>query len=242
MKKLIFAGFASILAVGPARAEIADFAGDPSRLEEHVVRDESRKPAEILKLTGVRKGDKVADLAAGSGYYTALLSRIVGDSGKVYAVNPQRIFEAFPNARNAFPDYLEKDPRENIDYSIQKFDELTFAEPLDAVFMVLYYHDTLWTGADRNAMNKAIFDALKPGGLYLVIDHNARDGADKMKAAKQLHRMIPGVVKPEVLDAGFELAAESNVLSTPDDPLDDSVFADHRRGKTDRFVYLFRKP
>ncbi len=241
MKKLVLAAAFAAFSINPAFAGVADAVGDTTRLEDHKVRDGDRKPEAILTLAGVKKGGKVADLAAGSGYYTALLSRIVGEAGKVYAVDPTRIFEAFPNASKTFPAYLEKDPRDNIEYSVQKFDELSFGEPLDAIVMGLYYHDTVWTGADRTAMNKAIFDALKPGGVYLVIDHNAAADADEA-VTKDLHRMTPGVVKPEVLAAGFSLAAQSDALANPEDQLTESVFADGVRGKTDRFVYLFRKP
>ena len=244
MKSSIFAATAlslSLLGATSAFAGAAEAIADPTRLENHTARDENRKPAAVLAFAGVKHGDKVADLAAGSGYYTALLSRVVGEEGKVYAVDPERIFDAFPNAAKTFPGYIEKDPRTNVEYSVQKFDELAFGEPLDAVVMGLYYHDTVWTGADRAAMNEAIFDALKPGGVYLVIDHNAAPDADE-SVTKELHRMTQGVVKPEVLAAGFEFAGESDALANADDPLDDSVFGEGRRGKTDRFVYLFRKP
>ncbi len=244
MKRRLIA--AILLLSGQAAAAWADAGpsgavADPSRLEAHRARDADRKPADILALSGVKAGDKVADLAAGGGYYTGLLSRLVGPDGRVYAVDPERIFEAFPDARETFPAYLEDDPLKNVDYTVQKFDALTFPEPLDAVFMVLYYHDTLWTGADRAAMNRAIFDALKPGGVYLIIDHNSAPDADA-SVTRELHRMVPGVVMPEVTAAGFALAGESDILKNAEDPLTDSVFSDGRRGKTDRFVYLFRKP
>ena len=87
--------------------KIAEAIADPTRLEEQRARDEGRKPADILKLSGVKKGDKVADLAAGSGYYTALLSRIVGEKGKVYAVDPTLIMDTFPGAAKTFPGYIE---------------------------------------------------------------------------------------------------------------------------------------
>lgn len=214
---------------------------DPSRPDAHQKRDASRKPAKVLKLAGIKPGDKVADLAAGQGYYTAILSRLVGDDGAVHAVDPVRIFEAFPNAKDTFPKYQENDPRSNVSYSVQKFDELTFPETLDAVVMGLYYHDTIWTGVDRAAMNKAIFDALKPGGAYLVFDHLADDGAED-SVTQDLHRMVPGVVKPEVKAAGFIFAGETDALANPEDAKDISVFAEGVRGKTDRFVYLFKKP
>ena len=242
MKRILLAAAAfAMLSANGAWADVAEAVGDETRLDDHKARDEARKPQKILTFAGVKAGDKVADLAAGSGYYTALLSRLVGNAGKVYAVDPTRIFEAFPNAAKTFPSYIEKDPRGNVDYSVQKFDELTFDEPLDAVVMGLYYHDTVWTEVDRAAMNKAIFDALKPGGIYLVIDHNSVADADAA-VTQELHRMVPGVVKPEALAAGFEFAGDSDALKNADDPLNDSVFGDERRGKTDRFVYLFRKP
>ncbi len=242
MKKLICAGLAcAALSLGAANAGVAEAVSDESRLDEHTVRDAARKPEAVLSFAGIKSGDKVADLAAGSGYYTALLSRVVGEDGKVYAVDPTRIFDAFPNAAKTFPKYIENDPRENVEYSVQKFDELAFDESLDAVVMGLYYHDTVWTEVDRAAMNKAIYDSLKSGGVYLITDHNAASDADE-SVTKELHRMYPGAVKPEVLAAGFEFADKLDVLANADDPLTDSVFTDERRGKTDRFVYLFRKP
>ncbi len=214
---------------------------DPTRLEEQRTRDEGRKPRAIIAFSKIKKGDKVADLASGSGYYTALLSRLVGEEGHVYAVDPARIFDAFPNAKDTFPNYLESDPRKNVSYTVQKIDALDFPEKLDAVVMGLYYHDTVWTGADRVAMNKAIYNALKPGGVYLVVDHLAADGASEV-VTEELHRMIPGLVKPEVGAAGFVLAAESDALRNADDPRTISVFDPSIRGVTDRFVYRFQKP
>lgn len=231
----------AVLASSPAMAGVADAVADPTRLAEHRDRDAARKPAAVLSLTDVKAGDAVADLAAGSGYYTAILSRIVGEQGTVHAVDPVRIFEAFPNASKTFPAYQEKDPRENISYSVQRFDELAFDQPLDLVVMGLYYHDTLWTGVDRAAMNTAIFNALKPGGAFLVIDHIGLANA-KEDITKTQHRMVPGTAKPEILSAGFVLEAESDALSNPEDSRDSSVFDAAIRGKTDRFVYPFRKP
>lgn len=251
MKKLMFAAMAAALVssgfanagkgASTQAAEIKAAIEDPSRPEGHSERDAARNPLTILEFAGVKPGDKVADLAAGQGYYTALLSRVVGDKGAVYAVDPVRIFEAFPNARNTFPAYMESDPQANVSYTVQKFDELAFPERLDAVVMGLYYHDTLWTDVDRAAMNKAIYDALKPGGVYLVFDHLALADADE-SVTQELHRMIPGVTRPEVEAAGFVFAGESDALANPEDTKDTSVFAEEVRGKTDRFIYLFKKP
>ncbi len=243
MKRVLTAAF-GLMAFSAATASedaISNAIADPTRLEDHRARDEGRNPAAVLQFAGVKPGDAVADLAAGSGYYTALLSRIVGEEGAVYAIDPERIFESFPEARATFPKFAQDDPRNNISYSVQKFDALTFAAPLDAVVMGLYYHDTIWTGVNRIQMNKAIFDALKPGGVYLVFDHLAPEGAPE-SVTREHHRMVTGVVKPELEAAGFEFVSESDALAHPDDPRDISVFDETIRGKTDRFIYLFRKP
>jgi predicted methyltransferase len=242
--KLITLLSAMTLAALPAFAKddlVAAAVSDPTRLEDQIARDADRKPAEILRLAGVKPGDKVAEIAPGGGYYTALLSRIVGDDGKIYAVAGARAFPAFPAAKTVFPAYLEKDPRANVVYSAQELDGLSLPEPVDEALMILYYHDTIWSGEDRAKMNKAIFDALKPGGVYLVIDHDALDGAGD-GVTKALHRMEKKIVVPEVTAAGFKLEKESDLLRHPEDPRNDSVFDEGRRGKTDRFIYLFRKP
>jgi len=220
---------------------IDDAVADTSRLEEHRVRDAGRKPAEVLKLIDLAPGDAVAELAAGSGYYAAILSRVVGDRGKVYAVDPTPIFEAFPDARKTWPRFQSLDPRDNIVYSVQNMDSLRIPEPLDSALMILYYHDTIWTGEDREAMNRAIFDALKPGGQFLLVDHHGKSGAPD-SITHELHRMDAAIVIPEVTAAGFVLEKNSALLSNPDDPRTSSVFDEAWRGKTDRFVYVFRKP
>lgn len=224
-----------------AKDMIAEIVASPDRSEEHKVRDAGRKPADILAFSKIKPGDKVGDLAAAGGYYTAMLSRLVGDEGAVYSVDPSRIFDHFPNARETFPKYAESDPRDNVSYTVQKFDELAFDEPLDVIMMVLYYHDTVWTGVDRAAMNKALYDALKPGGMLVVVDHNAAEGAGD-EVTEDLHRMVRGVVEPEVTAAGFVLDGKSDVLSNPDDDRTISVFDEAVRGSTDRFVYRFKKP
>ncbi|MEO1574592.1 MAG: methyltransferase [Pseudomonadota bacterium] len=214
---------------------------DPTRPDTHRERDPVRKPGEILTLAEVRPGDRVADLAAAGGYYTAIASRVVGDRGHVYAVDPERIFEYFPKGREGFPAYQKSDPRQNVSYSVQKFDALVFPKKLDAVLMVLYYHDTLWTGEDRAAMNLAMFHALKPGGRLVIVDHTAKeDSGDNVP--RELHRMRESLLLPEVKAAGFRVIDKSASLRNPDDPQDTSVFDPAWRGKTDRFVYVFERP
>lgn len=214
---------------------------DPTRPDDHRERDPVRKPGEILTLAELRPGDRVADLAAAGGYYTALASRVVGDGGHVYAVDPERIFEYFPKGREGFVAYQKTDPRQNVSYSVQKFDQMVFPEKLDAILMVLYYHDTLWTGENRAAMNRAMFDALKRGGRLVVVDHSAlEDSGDNVP--RELHRMRESLLLPEVKAAGFTVIDKSELLRNPGDPRDTSVFDPAWRGKTDRFVYVFQRP
>lgn len=214
---------------------------DPGRIADAVARDASRKPAKVLAFSRIKTGDKVVEIAPGGGYYTALLSRVVGDAGHVYAVDPERIFAVYPQGREGFPKYIAADPRDNVTYSSQNLDDIEVPGNVDQVWMILYYHDTIYTDEDRAAMNQAFFDMLTPGGEYIVVDHHALAGADE-SVAQELHRMDAAVAKADIEAVGFVLDAESDILADPSDPRDDSVFAPERRGKTDRFVWRYVKP
>ena len=214
---------------------------DSSRIDAARERDSSRKPAEILAFSEIAPGDSVLEIAPGGGYYTGLLSRVVGADGKVHAVDPERIFEQFPKAREGFPGYMAEDPRDNVDYSVQFLDQISIDGKVDQVWMVLYYHDTIWTGEDRAAMNRAFFEMLEPGGEYIVVDHHGLAGAGA-SITQELHRMDADTARADLEAAGFILVDESKVLANPDDPRNDSVFSPERRGKTDRFVWKYRKP
>jgi predicted methyltransferase len=228
-----------------APAAVPDFIteaiGDPGRLADARVRDPYRKPGEILAFSGIRPGDTIVEIAPGGGYYTALLSRVVGPSGRVYAIDSDRLHEYMPSLREMYTQYVEADPRENVEYSSQRLDALELSPDVDQIWMVQFYHDTIWLGVDRTAMNRAFFDALKPGGVYLVIDHSAAAGADDA-VTRDLHRVDPATVRAEIEAAGFVRAGTSDVLANAEDPLDDSVFDEARRGRTDRFVWKFVKP
>lgn len=223
------------------RALIERAVQDPTRLAEHVARDAGRLPADVIAFSGIRPGETIADIAVGGGYYTAILSRYLGNTGKIYAVDPARIFEAFPQAADGFPDYIAQDPRPNVEYSVQNLDAFDVPERLDHIVMILYYHDTLWTGEDRPRMNTAFFDALKPGGTLLILDHDAQPMAGA-EIGQSLHRMDCDLIAPELLAAGFQLVESSDLLRNPEDPLDVSVFDAAWRGRTDRCLMKFRKP
>ena len=220
---------------------IAAAVADTTRLGDARLRDELRKPAEILAFAGIQPGQTVAELAPGGGYDTALLSRVIGPHGKIYAVDCERLFEYRPSLRESFAKFIAADPRPNVEYSSQPFDALALPTNVDVVWMSMFYHDTVWLGVDRAAMNRSIFDHLRPGGVFLVIDHNAVPGAGDA-VTSELHRIDAATVKSEIEAAGFVLAETTDVLAHPDDPHTDSVFADERRGRTDRFVWKFVKP
>ena len=206
--------------------------------------DAGRKPVELLTFLGVQPGWQVGDLGAGRGYTTELLQRAVGPSGRVYAQNSKPLLEKFLekpwSARLAKP-AMEGVVRLDRDFNDPFPSDL---RSLDAVTLILFYHDTVWLGVDRGAMNKAVFNALKPGGVFLIVDHSARPG-DGTRVADTFHRIEEDVVKKEVEAVGFVLDKEADFLRNSADTRDwnDSPSAaGERRGTSDRFVLLFRKP
>jgi predicted methyltransferase len=206
--------------------------------------DAGRKPAELLAFLGIQPGWHIADLGAGRGYTTELLQRAAGRDGVVYGQNSKALLEKFLekpwSARLAKP-VMKSVVRLDRDFDDPFPDDL---RSLDAVTMVLFYHDTVWLGVNREAMNKAVFAALKPGGVFLIVDHSARPG-DGAKVTDTFHRIEEDVVKTEVQAAGFVLDGEAGFLRNGDDTRDwnDSPSAaGDRRGTSDRFVLRFRKP
>jgi predicted methyltransferase len=220
---------------------VAAAVADDTRLGTARVQDSFRRPAEILAFSGVRPGDTVVEIQPSQGYFTALLSRVVGPGGRVIAIDSERLFEFMPKARENFANFAAQDPRANVEYRPQRLDELELPSDIDQVWMVQFYHDTIYLGDDRAAMNRAFFEHLKPGGVYLVVDHRAVDGAG-LEVARDLHRVDAGMVRREIEAAGFVFDAESDLLAHPEDPRTDSVFADERRGRSDQFVWKFVKP
>jgi len=203
----------------------------PDRPANELELDAARKPSEVLAFYDVKKGDKVADLWAGRGYYTAILSEVVGPSGLVYTVNPSSRDEI--NQRWKSPKFA------NVRVADGPFEKLALAQDgsLDFVLIHLNYHDL--APEARIAMNKRILGALKRGGIYGVVDHSAKDGSGN-EAAKTLHRIDKLLVIKEVTDAGFTLAKDGNMLRKPEDPRDFNV--NKERNKDDRFVLAFQKP
>jgi predicted methyltransferase len=226
--------------VSAAPMSIAEALADPARPAEQLAVDAVRKPTEVLALSAIKAGDRVADVGPGGGYYTRLISRMVGEGGKVYAFNPDWLLKMFPKAGDLSAT-LAKTGYANVEARSQPMAELAFDDPLDVVFISQLYHDQHWQKVDIAKMNVAIFHALKPGGVFVVIDHMAPAGTTDAQIDK-LHRIDPDMVKREVKAAGFTLEVDSNLLANPADPLSANVFDAGIKGRTSQFVLKFRKP
>ena len=224
---------------------IAAAVADANRPDADKQRDANRKPAETLAFTGVKPGEQVAELLPGGGYYTRIFSKAVGSSGHVYAVVPA----PFPNAPADAPDFagrvkaIAADPNySNVSVVVEPFSELAVPAPVDLVWTSQNYHDLHnFPGLDVAMFNKMVFDDLKPGGIYLILDHRAEAGSGT-RDTKTLHRIDPEAVKQEVLAAGFVFVGSSNLLQQAGDNHTLKVFDPTIRGKTDQFILKFRKP
>lgn len=227
--------------VPPAIQAVVDA---PDRSAADRALDPGRHPAEMLAFVGVRPGMRVAELGAGGGYTTELLARSVGPSGVVFGQNTPFILKRF--AEQPWSARLATAPMLNVVRVDREFDDPLppEAHDLDAVLVVLFYHDTVWMGVDRAKMNRAVFQALRPGGVYAIVDHSARVGSGTADV-QTFHRIDEQVVRDEITAAGFKLVAEASFLRNPADTRDwnDSpTAAGKRRGTSDRFVLMFVKP
>jgi predicted methyltransferase len=225
---------------------VARAIADASRPEEDRTLDEFRLPGEVINFAGVTTGWRVADIVPGGGYYSRVLSTTVGETGHVVAFNPDWVAEAYSETNTRQIELA--DSRANMSHMINSLDAFNaeMDAPLDAVFMVLFYHDTLNSTptrpeTDRAAMNRQIFDSLRPGGVYLVIDHSAVDGSGGA-ATDTFHRIDSALVIEEITAAGFVLDGQSDMLANAEDTREVGVFDSSIRRRTDRFVLRFRKP
>jgi predicted methyltransferase len=215
----------------------------PDRSPKDRALDAGRHAPELFAFAGVRSGMQVAELGAWEGYTAELLSRAVAPSGTVYGQDPAD-FDKWTHA--VWEERKAREPFARIVRVARPFEDPIppGTRPLDIVFSVLFYHDTVWLGVDRAKMNAAVFRALKPGGVFVVADHHARAG-EGITVAKSLHRIEESVLKDEVLRAGFVLDAEADFLRHPDDARDWSASDEapaEKRGTSDRFVLRFRRP
>lgn len=219
--------------------------GAADRTDADRALDAGRQPVELLRFLDLKPGMKVADLGAGGGYTTELLSRAVGASGTVLGQNSTWLLERF--AQKPWAERLARPQNKNVVRVEREFDDPIPAEhngTVDVVVNVLFYHDTVWLKTDRALMNKNIFSALKPGGRYVIVDHSARAG-DGLTAVQTLHRIEEQLVRDEIVAAGFVVDAEGAFLKNPEDTRDwnaNPSGSGDKRGTSDRFVIAFKKP
>ena len=232
----------ALAAATPALAQdipdyVSNAVADPARGDD--AQDDARRQiVEIMAFSKVKPGDKVLELVPGSGYWTRVFSGIVGPEGKVYLAVPTPM-EKYSDETKLLPDSLA-----NTELLMQAADALAAPEPVDVVFTAQNYHDypdEFMGPTDPAVLNKAVYDALKPGGLYIVIDHVAEAGSG-LRDVGTLHRIDPALVKQQIEAAGFEYRAELDVLRNEADDHTLKVFDPSVRGKTDPFIYRFRKP
>jgi predicted methyltransferase len=218
---------------------------DPRRPREQARRDAARKPAQLIAFAKLKAGDKVADFMPGNAYFTRIMSDVVGPAGHVYAFLPAEQLANCSPKEVAGTEALEQDPGyTNVSVLRDKTANFRVPEGLDVIWTAQDYHDlhdAFMGPADVGALNKAFFDALKPGGIYLVIDHVAESGSG-LRDTESLHRIDPLWLRREIEAAGFILEAQSDVLRNPRDDHRLPVFDPRVRGQTDQVVLRFRKP
>jgi predicted methyltransferase len=187
-------------------------------------------------LLDLAEGERVVELGAFGHYWSHMLVEAVGVSGHVYMVDMPWTDRFGGEAGRAFDA-----AHENATYTQAHYNEMQLPQNVDAVMMVQFYHDLTRDNVDTADMNRKILAALKPGGIYLVIDHNAEAGSG-WRDASTLHRIDPATIKSEVTAAGFELVQDSPLLANPADDRKQNMRAEGIRGKTDQAVLVFRKP
>ena len=240
---LIAALAAPAIAAPKQTSPIAVAIDDPARPEADRARDADRHPAQLLAYAAIEPGQKVGDFIMGGGYLTRILAKAVGPKGKVYAYQPAEFIQYKAsygtdqdNVAKAYP---------NVVASRQSLAAFTYPELLDTIVTVQNWHDLHLKQASPELGGQIaakLFATLKPGGILLVVDHVGLIGATPFEAADTLHRGDPAATKREIEAAGFRLESQSPLYANPKDPHTAAVFDPAIRGKTDQFVFRFRKP
>jgi len=223
---------------------VAAAVNDSGRPEADKQRDADRLPGEIVTFAGMRPGDKVIDLIPGGGYFTRIFSKVVGARGKVYALVPSETLKSRATAADGIKKLAAEPTYGNVEVISMALNEVKVPVPVDVFWTSLNYHDLInpsFGAVNMAIYNKSVFNALKPGGSYIIIDHMAESGSGKRDTDK-LHRIDPAIVKAQVMAAGFLFLGESTVLAHPGDDHKGKVFDANVQGKTDQFLLKFRRP
>jgi predicted methyltransferase len=233
--EVAFAAFAAFACIAAAAPNLASILADPIRPDADKARDADRKPAGLIAFAHVRPGDRIAELAPGGGYFTRILSGVVGPNGRIFAISGREspALQALAQARP------------NVVPTVAAPGTIPVPEPVDIVWTTLNYHDfknqKVGDGDGATALDAAAFKALKHGGLYVIVDHEAGKGKGA-SVTSTLHRIESGFVRQEVEKAGFRFDGQSDMLRHPADDHSLRVTDPAIRGKTDQFVFRFRKP
>jgi predicted methyltransferase len=235
---------AALCAPVAASAKVADViaraVADPTRPADSRAADALRKPAETLAFAGVRPGMTVGEFYPGGGYFSRMLSDVVGPSGHVYAIENV----GWKGAVDADRAMLAEGNRKNVSVDVQPFGTVKFPKPLDLAWVTQNYHDlkiAKYGKVDTLAFDRAVYAALKPGGTYFILDHQGLPGMTGADIEK-VHRIDRDVVIREVTSAGFKLTAEGKFLRRPADDHTKSIFDKSIQGHTDQYALKFVKP
>ncbi|MES2493974.1 MAG: methyltransferase domain-containing protein [Pseudomonadota bacterium] len=220
-------------AVGPAVSTYARAVADPLRSAEHRAFDESRRPGDVLAFAQIKRGETVADFGAGSGYYSELIASAVGPTGQVIALTPPKYYkpEGWTKLRAAHA---------NVNLIVSDNADLA-PRSVDAIFSHLVFHDLFVPGSDPRPVLANWYAAVKPGGRVIIADHRGPAG-DTSAIAGTLHRIDPAAATAAMVGAGFVADGSSTALQRSEDDQARNVFDPEIRGKTDRFILLFRRP
>ena len=236
-------GRADIVPLTPVIVETA--ISDPRRPDDQVKLDVARKPALSVVFSEAKAGDRIADVMSGNGYFTRILSDVVGPSGHVYAYIPtEQIAHCSPREIAGTQAIARDSSYRNVTLLTGSLADFRMPEKLDLIWMSQSYHDlhdAFLGPANVAVLDKTIFDALKPGGVFLVIDHAAEAGSG-LRDTETLHRIDPIRMKNEIEAAGFVLESQSDALRNTDDDHKRAIFDPNIRGRTDQVLFRFRKP
>jgi len=234
------------IAAAPKPPTIASAVAAPGRTADNVKLDSGRKPAQLLQFLGLKSGMQVLDLFGANAYWAEIEAPVVGPKGHVTVWQPTQFYREKTKA--SFEAFAASHP--NVNIVVSPFEAPTLPKNYgDFVILNDNYHDTYWQSEkfgipkmEPSAFLAAVYASMKPGAVIGVIDHVANPNGDARATVEALHRIDPNVVKADFKRAGFVLIGSSNMLRNPADPHSKDPFDESIRGKTDRFVFKFRKP